>query len=98
MNADQPLELAGDDFAAQFGALFDQLAPALHRYLTARVGPTVADDLLSETFVSAIADRAVDDVSPSGSGLLLAPPRPSGCRRRQQTPRRRWRALPPDDC
>ena len=61
MSGVRPTHLAGDDFAAQFGALFDEHAPALHRYLTARVGPTIADDLLSEAFVLAIRYRSTFD-------------------------------------
>ena len=58
-----PPNLAGDDFADQFSALFDVQSPALHRYLAARVGPIVADDLLSETFVQAIRYRVTFDAS-----------------------------------
>lgn len=71
MSIGRPPKLAGDDFAAQFGVLFDQLSPALHRYLTARVGPTVADDLLSETFVMAIRYRLTFDPARGSSRAWL---------------------------
>ncbi|MCZ2807040.1 RNA polymerase sigma factor [Modestobacter sp. VKM Ac-2983] len=41
----------------QFAMLFDRHAPAVHRYLSRRVGD-VADDLLSETFLVAFRRRA----------------------------------------
>jgi RNA polymerase sigma-70 factor (ECF subfamily) len=41
----------------QFAVLFDRHAPAVHRYLSRRVGE-VADDLLSETFLIAFRRRA----------------------------------------
>jgi RNA polymerase sigma factor (sigma-70 family) len=63
VSSGRPVDLDGDDFAVQFGALFDEQSPGLLRYLTARVGPTVADDLLSEVFVSAIRYRSTFDGS-----------------------------------
>ena len=42
---------------AQFAVLFDRHAPAVHRYLSRRVGE-LADDLLSETFLVAFRRRA----------------------------------------
>jgi RNA polymerase sigma factor (sigma-70 family) len=41
----------------QFAVLFDRHAPAVHRYLSRRVGD-LADDLLSETFLIAFRRRA----------------------------------------
>lgn len=40
-----------------FAAIFDRHAPAIHRYLGRRVGD-LADDLLSETFLTAFRRRA----------------------------------------
>lgn len=40
-----------------FGQVFDRHGPAVHRYLTSRVGPDQADDLLSEVFVAAFRRR-----------------------------------------
>jgi RNA polymerase sigma-70 factor (ECF subfamily) len=53
---DRP-DLSGPDPAAVFDRLFDEHAEALHRYLARRVGPTVADDLVSETFLAALRGR-----------------------------------------
>jgi DNA-directed RNA polymerase specialized sigma24 family protein len=41
-----------------FGELFDRHAPAIHRYVTRRLGPDVADDLVAETFLTAFRKRA----------------------------------------
>jgi RNA polymerase sigma-70 factor (ECF subfamily) len=40
-----------------FGALFDRHAPAIHRYITQRLGPDAADDLVSESFLVAFRKR-----------------------------------------
>ena len=42
--------------AVVFAGLFDAHAPGLHRYLSRRVG-AVADDLVAETFLAALAGR-----------------------------------------
>jgi RNA polymerase sigma factor (sigma-70 family) len=46
-----------EDAAAVFGRLFDSHAPPLHAYLGARVGRSVADDLVAEVFLIAFRDR-----------------------------------------
>ncbi|MFI6479121.1 RNA polymerase sigma factor [Nonomuraea sp. NPDC050663] len=48
---------------AQFAALFDRHAPALHRYVTRRLGEHLADDVVAETFLAAFRRRAKYDVS-----------------------------------
>jgi RNA polymerase sigma factor (sigma-70 family) len=58
--------IAGD--AETFGVLFDRHARPLHRYCAARVGPEVAEDLVSETFCLAFRQR--DRYDPSHSGAL----------------------------
>jgi RNA polymerase sigma factor (sigma-70 family) len=40
-----------------FGALFDRHAPAISRYITRRLGPDAADDLVAETFLAAFRKR-----------------------------------------
>jgi RNA polymerase sigma-70 factor (ECF subfamily) len=40
-----------------FAALFDRHAPTLHRYVTRRLGPHVADDLVGQTFLVAFERR-----------------------------------------
>ncbi|MGN9836734.1 RNA polymerase sigma factor [Nonomuraea sp. H19] len=46
------IERARRDPAA-FSALFDRHAPALHRYVTRRLGDALADDVVAETFLAA---------------------------------------------
>jgi RNA polymerase sigma factor (sigma-70 family) len=62
--ADDPLPadkdrpyLGGPDPAVEFGRLFDVYARPLHHYLSRRVGASVADDLVSETFLVALNQR-----------------------------------------
>jgi len=42
------------DLAEMFARLYDEHAPALQRYLTRRIGPETADDLVAETFLAAM--------------------------------------------
>lgn len=46
-----------------FAAIFDRHFVTVHRYLSRRVGPSVADDLASETFTIALAKLASYDRS-----------------------------------
>ncbi|MET8046544.1 RNA polymerase sigma factor [Streptosporangium sp. NPDC005286] len=39
--------------SAAFSVLFDRHAPALHRYVTRRLGDSMADDIVAETFLTA---------------------------------------------
>lgn len=54
--ATDPPDLRTGDPAVVFAELFDAHAVGLHRYLSRRVGP-VADDLVAETFLAALAGR-----------------------------------------
>ncbi|HEY6794150.1 MAG TPA: RNA polymerase sigma factor [Kineosporiaceae bacterium] len=47
----------------RFGALFDRHAAEIHRFLARRVGVSMADDLVSETFLVAFRLRARYDPS-----------------------------------
>jgi RNA polymerase sigma-70 factor (ECF subfamily) len=47
---------------AAFASLFDRHYPAVHRFLRARVGVGLADDLASEVFVTAFGRRASYDL------------------------------------
>lgn len=58
--SDRPY-LGGPDVAPVFGRLFDQHAAPLHRYLARRVGPEIADDLVSEAFLVALRQRDTYD-------------------------------------
>lgn len=60
MERDRP-HLGGPDPAVEFGRLFDTYAVPLHRYLARRVGPDVAHDLVSETFLVALNRRHTYD-------------------------------------
>ena len=41
----------------RFTVLFDRYAGALHRYCSRRVGPDLADDIVSQTYLTAFANR-----------------------------------------
>jgi RNA polymerase sigma-70 factor (ECF subfamily) len=62
---DRP-DLSGPEPAAVFGQLFDEHAPTLHRYLARRVGTTIADDLVADTFVTALDQRHRYDPARAG--------------------------------
>jgi len=63
--ADRP-DLSGPDPGVVFGKLFDEHAGALHRYLARRVGPTIADDLVSDAFLTALRQRHAYDPARAG--------------------------------
>jgi RNA polymerase sigma factor (sigma-70 family) len=46
-----------------FAVLYDRHAAAIHRYVTRRLGPAVADDLVAECFLAAFWRRHTYDVS-----------------------------------
>src|SRR5205823_4455183 len=54
---------SSDSDPSEFGVLFHRHFLAIHRYLHRRVGPDLADDLASETFVIAFRNRAKYDTS-----------------------------------
>ncbi|WP_255950986.1 RNA polymerase sigma factor [Streptomyces odontomachi] len=45
------------DEPEQFAALFDRHADSVHRYVARRLGPQAAEDLMSETFITAFRQR-----------------------------------------
>lgn len=45
----------------RFGAVFERHADSVHRYLSRRVGTTLADELTSETFTTAFQSRTAYD-------------------------------------
>ncbi len=55
------LDLNRGDPRVVFAQLFDQSALGLYRYLARRVGSSVAEDLVSETFAAALRERAQYD-------------------------------------
>lgn len=62
VDADRP-DLSGRAGAAALTHLYDTHARDLHRYLARRLDPTVADDLVAETFLVAWEQRARYDPS-----------------------------------
>ncbi|MEU1386300.1 MULTISPECIES: RNA polymerase sigma factor [unclassified Nonomuraea] len=48
---------------AAFSALYDRHAPALHRYVTRRLGDSLADDIVAETFLDAFRRLARYDTA-----------------------------------
>lgn len=54
-------DLTGGDAADVFGELFDRHAKDLYRYLAARVGASLADDLVADAFVIALRRRETYD-------------------------------------
>lgn len=46
----------------RFGVVFDRHAVAVHGYITRRLGPDIADDLVAETFLVAFRKRAAYDL------------------------------------
>ncbi len=50
-------DLTGADAAATLERLYDEHARDLHRYLTRRLDPTTADDLVAETYLAAWEHR-----------------------------------------
>lgn len=58
----QPLDVRDGDPSIVFTVLFNDHAAELHRYLARRVG-SVADDLVANTFVAALAGRSGYDAT-----------------------------------
>jgi len=54
-DADDAQHVHGDP--DRFTVLFDRHAAALHRYAARRIGPDLADDLVSQTYLTAFANR-----------------------------------------
>ncbi|MFI6326146.1 RNA polymerase sigma factor [Nonomuraea sp. NPDC050556] len=48
---------------AAFSTLFDRHAPALHRYVTRRLGDSLADDVVADTFLAAFRHRERYDLT-----------------------------------
>src|SRR5215467_10378414 len=54
-----------------FGELFDRHAPAIFRYVTRRLGPDAADDIVAETFLTAFRHRHRYDTAHPDAGPWL---------------------------
>jgi RNA polymerase sigma-70 factor (ECF subfamily) len=77
----------------RFGEIYDRHATAIQHYLARRVGTVVADDLASETFLSAFRvrgryDQSRDDARPWLFGIAT-----NLAHRHQRTERANYRAL-----
>ncbi len=59
---DAEIIVASQSDPRQFGAIFDRHFDAIHRYLSRRIGESIADDLAAQTFTEAFAHRERYDV------------------------------------
>lgn len=59
---DAEIIVASQSDRRQFGAIFDRHFDAIHRYLSRRIGESIADDLSAQTFTEAFAQRERYDV------------------------------------
>jgi RNA polymerase sigma-70 factor (ECF subfamily) len=82
-----------------FAGLFDRHAPAIHRFVTARLGVEGADDVVAETFLAAFRIRHRYDLSRADARpwLLGIATRELSRRRRQERARYRLLASTPID-
>lgn len=63
---DAELIAASIDEPERFAALFERHAPAIHQYVTRRLGRDAADDVTAETFLTAFRIRARFDPARAG--------------------------------
>ncbi|CAN5245134.1 RNA polymerase sigma factor [soil metagenome] len=62
MSTDSEILRRSRETPAAFAELYDRHAPTVHRYAARRIGTTVADDIMSETFLVAFERRADFDL------------------------------------
>lgn len=77
---------------AAFASLFDRHAAVIHRFAARRVGETLADDLISETFLIAFERRMTYDLHRDSALPWLYGIVTNLLRRHARTEQRRWRA------
>lgn len=77
---------------AAFGSLFDRHAAMVHRFAARRVGETLADDLMSETFLIAFERRMTYDLHRASALPWLYGIVTNLLSRHARTEQRRWRA------
>ncbi|SEG99831.1 RNA polymerase sigma-70 factor, ECF subfamily [Nonomuraea solani] len=77
-----------------FALVFDRHGAQVHRYLARRAGPADADDLMSETFLTAFKqrDRFTSSRSPTGALPWLLGIATNLLRMHQRSETRRWAA------
>jgi RNA polymerase sigma-70 factor (ECF subfamily) len=78
-----------------FSLVFDRYGGQVHRYLARRAGPADADDLMSETFLTAFRqrDRFTSSRSPTGALPWLLGIATNVLRMHRRSETRRWAAL-----
>ncbi|MFC8716626.1 RNA polymerase sigma factor [Kitasatospora sp. NPDC057198] len=77
----------------RFGGIYDRHAEAVHRYLARRVGTAFADDLASETFLSAFRIRGRYDPERADARPWLYGIATNLLRRHRRTERSGYRAM-----
>ncbi|MFC4585753.1 RNA polymerase sigma factor [Sphaerisporangium corydalis] len=63
LTGDAELIRRSQDAPDVFAAVFDRHAPELHRYVTRRLGDSLADDVVADTFLAAFRRRGHYDVT-----------------------------------
>jgi RNA polymerase sigma-70 factor (ECF subfamily) len=77
----------------RFAEIFDRHAPAVHRYLSRRIGSSLADDLMAETFLVAFRQRARYDTAQSDARPWLFGIATNLLRRQRRAELRQYRAF-----
>ena len=77
----------------RFGEVYDRRGAAVHRYLSRRVGTTIADDLTAETFLVAFRGRHRFDASASSALPWLYGIATNLLRRHRRTESAQYRAM-----
>lgn len=82
----------------RFALVFDRHADDIHRYVSRRLGPDLADDVVSDTFLTAFRKRAAYDPSRADARPWLygIASRLIRAHRRAETRRTRLLSRPPD--
>ncbi|MGW7533058.1 RNA polymerase sigma factor [Amycolatopsis sp. NPDC054798] len=93
---DRP-DLCGGDLHSVFQNLFDRHARDVRRYLASRAGPSVADDLVSDTFLTALQRRASYDPARASARAWLFGIATNLLRRHARTESRYLRAAAHDE-
>ena len=81
------------DRPERFGDVFDRYYRAIHRYVSRRLGPALADDLASETFLTAFDRRKAYDLAYRDARPWLYGIASNLVSRQRRAEQRRYRAL-----
>lgn len=93
IHADSALLERSLEDADLFAEVFDRHATAIHRYLSRRIGRSLADDLTAETFLVAFRQRGRYDTSQADARPWLYGIATNLLRREQRAEIRMYRAL-----